>query len=283
VAAPRFDGFLLAAGRQRHRAEHDGGPRRKHVFHASLGLRRLALGIGANDVSELRLVQGGEHIVVVRFLIHEVECPHTVWEGRGDLQSHVLPPRGFLGGSRFGACGLHALTRRHAVVRHRVLKDVRMHSHHAQRFPRLVGGDRQGNMPEKSLGASADRTQAFAVADKAKRRRVMHDSDNRVLTQPLAGLAQVSTEHPPHRDLRIGEEPIQPLAVGDRRHLFGKAIAGLRRRQRHNASQSVVEPHIAQRIAREFRGDLTHIKLAGFAHDTIRSQALHERQRCVGS
>jgi hypothetical protein len=59
--------------------------------------------------------------------------------------------------------------------------------------------------------------------------------------------------------------------------LVGEAFARVQCRQRHNALQALVKPRIAQRIALEFRGDITHLTRAGFAHDPIRSQVLDER------
>ena len=121
-------------------------------------------------------------------------------------------------------------------------------------------------MPEKSFGPAADRPQPVTVAHEAKRRGVMHHANDRMLPQPRPGLAQVATEHPRHRDLRIGQEPIQRLAVSDRCHLFREAIARLARCQRHDAVQSLVEPGISHRVALEFPGHVTHRRFPGLGH-----------------
>ena len=228
-------------------------------------------------------MQGGKHIVGIRFLIHHVESLHPCRKGGGDLQRHLLPPRGFLGGARFGPRRRHPLTRRHALVRDRLPMNVGMDPDHPQRLPGLVGGQRQGDVPEKSLGPAADRPQPVTIARKAKRRGVMHDAHDRVRAQPLAGFAQVATEHTGQCDLRIGQEPIQRLPVSDRRHLFREAIARLARRQRHDASQALVEPRIAQRVALEFRDDVTDVNVAGLAHAPSDHRRSTHARRCDGS
>ena len=68
VSAARFHGLLRTARRQPHRPKHRRGLQREHIFHAPLGCR-LALAIRPNDVAEVGVMQGGEHIVVIRFLV----------------------------------------------------------------------------------------------------------------------------------------------------------------------------------------------------------------------
>jgi len=126
-------------------------------------------------------------------------------------------------------------------------------------------------MAEKPLGSPADHAEAIAVASKPKRRGVMYDPDDRTPTQSFVRLTDVPTEHARHRDLGIRQKPIQRFSISDRGHLFGKTVSRIHGCQRDDASQSLVEPRITQRVAVEFRDGFTHVE-HGFGHDRMRSQ-----------
>ena len=91
MPAVRFHGLLRAARRQPHRPKHRRGLQREHIFHALLGCR-LALAIRPNDVAEVGVMQGSEHIVIIRFLVHDVQGLDTLRKSCGHLQRHLLPP-----------------------------------------------------------------------------------------------------------------------------------------------------------------------------------------------
>jgi hypothetical protein len=279
MAAPRLHGLLRTAGRQRHRAKHGARLTREHRLHAQLGFVCLARGTRTNDVPKLRLLQGGEQVVVVRLLVHHVERVHAGRKrGRHRLRQ-LLPPRRFLGGPRFGSGGLHSLTWRHALVRDGVLMQVRMHPHHAQRLARFVSGDGQGDMREKPLRPAAEHAQSVAVADKPKRCGGVHDSHHATPLHSRSRLLLMPIEHAGERHLPIREKPIQHFPVGHRGHLFREALSGIDRGQRHNPPQPFVQSCIAQRFAPELGEHVSQLNLAWLTHASIRSQMALERDR----
>lgn len=108
-------------------------------------------------MSGLRVLHCSAHIVVIRFLIHDMERPHSRRQHRGDLQRHLLPSRGFLRRTGFGSCRLHALTRRHSLMHDRILMNVWMDPEHPQRLPDFVRTDCEDQMGQTSLCPTADR------------------------------------------------------------------------------------------------------------------------------
>ena len=209
----------------------------------------LHLKRGANDVAKTRLMQGGEQIVVVRFLVHHMERHHVVGEVRRHRESPWLPARGFLGRPWFGAGCLNPLTGRHSLVRDRVLIDIRLDPQHPQRFARLIGGHGQGDMPEEPLGPAPEDAQSRAVTEKPKRCGVMHDPHNPTPLYPVPCLAHMPTEYAGQRDLRIRETPIRRLPIGDR-FQWSPAVRFCRAGERRRGGQGYLKPTVSASTCR---------------------------------
>ena len=126
--------------------------------------------------------------------------------------------------------------------------------------------------PRNPLAPPRVMPEALAVAEKAKRRSVMHDPYDGVLAQAVVGLAHVPTEHPAIVTFGLARNRYSASRSATEAIWSGKALARIHGRQRHNASQALVESRIAQRVAVEFANHVRHIKRDGSAHARIRSQ-----------
>lgn len=71
----------------------------------------------------MRLLEGGKQVIVVRFLVHNVNRLHLRGERRGHGERQLLPARRLLGRSGFLARGRHPLTGRIALMGGRVVVD----------------------------------------------------------------------------------------------------------------------------------------------------------------
>jgi hypothetical protein len=94
----------------------------------------------------------------------------------------------------------------------------------------------------------------------------MHHPHGPVSAHPVLGLSHVSAEHARQRDLPIREESIQRLSIGHRFHLVRETLSWVWRDERHNPSQPLIQPCIAERLTVELRQDVSNLDSAWCAH-----------------